>query len=59
MLKVEINVVLVTRLVGLKGTFSFVYVHNNKFNIMVQNGSKSHKIIERYHFLTLQFVIKL
>ena len=59
MLKVEINVVLVTRLVGLKGTFSFVYVHNNKFNIMVQKGSKSHKIIEGYHFLTLQFVIKL
>ena len=36
-----------------------MYVHNDKFNMMVQKGSKSDKIIEGYHFLTLQFVINL
>ena len=55
--KIEINVVFVTRLVVLKGTF--VYMQCNKFNMMVQKGSKSHKIVEGYHFLTLQFVINL
>ena len=27
--------------------------------MMVQKGSESQKIIEGYHFLTLQFVVKL
>ena len=42
-----------------KEPFLFVYVHNNKVNMMVQKGSTGDKIIEEYHFLTLQFVIKL
>ena len=36
-----------------------MYVRNDKFNMVVQKGSKSHKIIEGYHFRTLQFVINL
>ena len=33
-------------------------MHNNKFNMMVQKGSKSHKIVEGYHFLKLQLFVK-